>query len=164
MSNLNIYNIQQEFMLLAEELINNGGELTPEIEERLIINQGNLEHKARGYGYIIKDLENDNETIDKEIARLTTLKKSRSKTIDRMKETVKNTMELFNVSEIKSPTLKINFRRSETVEVDTLIIDAKWCNVKTTLTPDKKAIKEAILRGEEVVGATIETHQNLQIK
>ena len=164
MSNLNIYNIQQEFMLLAEELINNGGELTPEIEERLIINQGNLEHKARGYGYIIKDLENDNETIDKEIARLTTLKKSRSKTNDRMKETVKNTMELFNVSEIKSPTLKINFRRSETVEVDTLIIDAKWCNVKTTLTPDKKAIKEAILRGEEVVGATIETHQNLQIK
>ena len=164
MSNVSIYQIEHEYLTLVEDIINSGGEITPEQEMQLALTKDQLENKGRSYGYVVKQLESDCDQIDAEISRLTALKKSRSKTIDRMKETVKNAMILFNVDEIKSPTLKINFRNSETVEVESAVIPEEWCTKKTTLTPDKKRIKEALEGGETIVGAYIEKHKNLQIR
>ena len=161
---LKLYEIEAEYMALAQSIIDNGGEISEEQNESLQINQTNLETKARGYGFICMDLENEINIIDSEIARLTALKKSRNKTIDQLKERVSGAMILYGIDKIESPTLKISFRNSESVEVEELIIDAKFCNIKTTITPDKAKIKEAIKRGEAVVGAVLKQNKNLQIR
>lgn len=161
---LSIYQIEHEYIILTEQIIENGGEITPENEQQLAINRDQLEAKGRSYGYVIKSLESDIDTIDAEIKRLSALKQSRNKTIDRLKEVVKNAMEMYDITEIKTPTLKINFRKSESVEVDELIINKKWCNIKQTITPDKTKIKEALKQGEVIEGATINYKNNLQIK
>jgi hypothetical protein len=165
MSKLKLYEIEAEFMALAQSIIDNGGEVSPEQEELLQINQTNLETKARGYGFIVIDLESEITIIDGELARLTALKKSRSKTIDKLKEMVSNAMSMYGIDKIESPTLKLSFRKSESVEIeDEKYILNEYCTIKTTSTPNKNKIKEAIKSGVDVFGAVLVENKNLQIK
>jgi hypothetical protein len=56
-------------------------------------------------------------------------------------------------------------RRSEAVEVDVIeALPSAFQNVKTVVTADKMAIKEAIKKGKTVFGARIIENFNLQIK
>ena len=160
-----LYQIEQEYMLLADEIIANEGELTPELEERLKINQDQLETKGKGYGYIIKDIEAEIMAIDIEIKRLTAMKKQRFNAVEKLEEPLKQAMLLHDISELKTPTLKISFRKSESVFIENPeLLDKNYVTVVRTESPNKVAIKDAIKRGETVVGAVIVSNLNLQIK
>jgi hypothetical protein len=162
---LSLYNIEQNYLTLVENLIDNGGELTPELETELAITKQDLQNKGVCYGFIVKELEGNIDLIDLEIKRLNALKKPLVNSIDRLKNNLSNAMQMFEVTELKTPLLKINFRKSESIEVtDIDLLDADF--VKTTITKaaDKIAIKEAIKQGENVQGAVLVTNQNLQIK
>lgn len=165
MGNLNLYQIQNEFIHLADQIIELSGEITPELELQLQINQDQLEHKGRSYGYIIKTLESDIDVIDAEIKRLQSFKVSRNKTVERLKETISNAMQLYQIEKLESPTLKISFRKSESVEIENQdLLDAEFLETKTTVTPNKTKIKEAIKNGEFVTGAVLKHNKNLQIR
>lgn len=163
--NQSIYKIQNEFQLIIAEVINNEGEITPELETALTINKEQLQSKAVDYCYVIKQLDYDCEQIDNEIARLNKLKKVRSNLTDRLKNTVSSAMQLYEVEKIETPLIKLSFRNSESVEItNEQQLDACFIVTKTVSTPDKKAIKDAIKSGVFVEGATISYNKNLQIK
>jgi hypothetical protein len=163
--NQSIYKIQNEFQLIIAEVINNEGEITPELETALIINKEQLQSKAVDYCYVIKQLDYDCEQIDNEIARLNKLKKVRSNLTDRLKNTVSSAMQLYDVEKIETPLIKLSFRNSESVEItNESQLDACFIVTKTVSSPDKKAIKDAIKSGVLVCGATISYNKNLQIK
>ena len=162
---LSLYTIEQNYLTLVENLIDNGGELTPELETELAITKQDLQNKGVCYGFIVKELEGNIDLIDLEIKRLNALKKPLVNSIDRLKNNLSNAMQMFEVTELKTPLLKINFRKSESVEVtDIDLLDADF--VKTTITKaaDKIAIKEAIKAEIPVRGAVLLTNYNLQIK
>jgi hypothetical protein len=163
--NQSIYKIQNEFQLIIAEVINNEGEITPELETALTINKEQLQSKAVDYCYVIKQLDYDCEQIDNEIARLNKLKKVRSNLTDRLKNTVSSAMQLYEVEKIETPLIKLSFRNSESVEItNESQLDACFIVTKTVTTPDKKAIKDAIKSGVFVEGATISYNKNLQIR
>jgi len=165
MGNLSLFEIESQYRLLADTLIEAGGELTDGMETALQINKTDLETKARSYGYVVLDLESEVEQIDAQIKRLSAMKSARNKTIDRLKETVSNAMQLFEISEVKTATLKINFRKSESVEIDNLdLLDATYKVEKVSVTANKVKIKEDIKTGISVTGAILQVNQNLQIK
>jgi len=92
-------------------------------------------------------------------------KKQREKASEYLKDRIKHAMDLFEIEEIKTPLVKINFRKSETVEVDDVNqLPAAYKVIKVTEQADKAAIKAALKDGVEVTGCSIETHRNLQIK
>lgn len=160
-----LYQIEQNYLTLVESLIENGGELTPELETELSINKEQLQNKGVCYGFIVKELEGNIDLIDLEIKRLQALKKPLVNSIDRLKNNLSQAMQMFDVTELKTPLLKINFRKSESIEVtDIDLLDADF--VKTTITKaaDKIAIKEAIKAEIPVRGAVLITNYNLQIK
>ena len=161
---MNLYKIESDYIALANAIIDQDGEVTENQELALQITNEALQTKGIAYSYLIKSLEYYNEILDAEIKRLQSMKKTRTNLTDRLKYTLKDAMILFGISELKTATLKVNFRKSESVEVNEEIIDKKWCREKITYTPDKKAIKEAIEQGVEVVGASISYNQNLTIK
>jgi hypothetical protein len=163
--NQSIYKIQNDFQLIIAEVINNEGEITPELETALTINKEQLQSKAVDYCYVIKQLDYDCEQIDNEIARLNKLKKVRSNLTDRLKNTVSSAMQLYDVEKIETPLIKLSFRNSESVEItNEQQLDACFIVTKTVTTPDKKAIKDAIKSGVFVEGATISYNKNLQIR
>ena len=49
----NIYNIQQNLLSIFEQIEENEGELTPELELALQINQANFKNKVRDYTKVI---------------------------------------------------------------------------------------------------------------
>jgi len=165
MGNLSLFEIESQYRLLADTLIEAGGELTDGMETALQINKTDLETKARSYGYVVLDLESEVEQIEAQIKRLSAMKSARNKTIDRLKETVSNAMQLFEISEVKTATLKLNFRKSESVEIDNLdLLDATYKVEKVSVTANKVKIKEDIKAGINVLGAVLQVNQNLQIK
>ena len=162
---ISIFNIEQNYNKLAEQLIENDGELTSELSEQLAITEEQLQNKSVAYSFVIKQMDADVDIIDAEIKRLQAAKKQREKASEYLKERIKHAMELFSIEEIKTPLVKINFRKSESVEVDDVNqLPSLYKVVKVTEQADKAAIKAAIKDGVDVAGCRIETHRNLQIK
>jgi len=160
---MNLYEITREAMELASLLETE--ELTPELEQALVINQDKLQAKANNYAKVIVNIQSDADAIDAEIKRLKAMKESKERAITRLKEAVKNAMLVSNIEKIESPLFKLSIRKSEAVEVDMLEgLPSEFVNIKNVMTPDKLAIKEAIKRGEFVLGARLVDNFNLQIK
>ena len=160
---MNLYTLTQEAQYLAVLLETE--ELTPELEQALIINQDQLQAKAVNYAKVIANYQAESDAIDQEIKRLKAMKDSREKKIEWLKESVKKAMLVSGIEKVESPLFKLAVRRSESVEVDMVeALPNAFQNVKNVVTADKVAIKEAIKRGENVTGARLVENFNLQIK
>lgn len=160
---MSIYNITDDFSQIMAEIESNGGEISPEIDEKLQINQFNLIEKTTNYVHVIKTLEFECDIIDIEIKRLQELKKQRSNFTQSLKDRLKNAMQAMELTEIKTALNKINFRKSESVEIiDESILPSYVLIYEPKI--DKKKIKEIIKNGGQVFGAKIVENQNLQIK
>jgi hypothetical protein len=162
---MNIFNIQTEYQLLVNELIENGGEITPEIELALQINKDNFHSKSENFAYVTKQFDAEMDIIDNEIKRLQQAKKSREKTIQRLKDTIELAMLTFDIDKIETPLIKISFRKSESVEVsDVNELPNEFKTIKLTETADKLKIKDALKSGMFISGCSIKSNRNLQIK
>jgi hypothetical protein len=160
---MNLYNITTEMKNLTLQL--EEGELTPELEQALVITQDQLQAKAIDYCYVIKNIESDSEAIDNEIKRLKAMKEAKDNTIDRLKEAVRNAMLASGIDKIESSLFKLSLRRSESVEVVNIDqLPENLITVKKTVSPDKVKIKEAIKAGLTVEGANLIENYSLQIK
>lgn len=160
---MNLFNIKQEYINLVNTIIDNNGELSPELSQALAINETELKEKAINYGYVIRSFEYENDIIDAEIKRLKALKEQKEKAIQKLKDAVSDAMNLYGIEKVESPALKLSFRKSESIEISENL-DKRFMIEKVTLQPDKVAIKEAIKKGEQVDGAVLVINQNLQIK
>lgn len=120
----NIYNIQQELLEIFNQIEENEGELTPELEEALAIKEDEFKSKVEAYTGVIKQLELDLSGIKAEQLRLTALKVSKEKTIDRLKSIIIEAVNRFgDTSKTGSKFLdygtgKVSLRKSESVELD----------------------------------------------
>lgn len=159
-----IYDISKDLLEIKELLIENGGEISEETENKLIISEQELEVKAANYGMVIKDILLESEAIDKAIQDLQAKQTKRAKTILRLKETVSNAMQSFGITKVETPTVKISFRKSSKVVIEQEdLIPKKFIKEKVSTSIDKTELKKALKEGN-VLGASIEETQNIQIK
>lgn len=164
--NLSLYNIEQEYAQIVQALLEAGGETTPEMDEALALNKEQLQTKAVNYGFIVRQLEGEVKIIESELERLSDLKASRKKSVDKLKKAVADAMIHHGCQWIESPVMKLSLRASESVEIDDekAIPVLQFMREKVTLSPDKALIKEALKAGEIVPGAHIQVNHSLQIK
>ena len=76
MSNLSLYHITSEQLRINELLEESGGELTPEIEEALAINETNFLTKSEGYIESIAKYKALAEAADVRIKEMQRIKKT----------------------------------------------------------------------------------------
>jgi len=158
-----IYQLTTEALEIASLLEEN--ELTPEIEQALVINQDELKEKALNYAYVIRTFEDDVTAIENEIKRLRALKEAKTNSIERLRESISTAMNIYGIEKVESPLLKLSFRKSEAVEItNEEVLPMSFKTEKVTYTPNKVKIKEAIKNGETVFGAILQINSNLQIK
>lgn len=161
-----LFQIQSEYLQLAEILEDNGGEITPELEDQLNINQEQLQLKGVNYALVVRQLDGEAEIIKNEIDRLTKLKKSKENAAQRLKDTLKGAMELYGIQSIKGDLINITLRNNSAGVVieNESDIPKDYITEKVVTTPDKKAIKAAIDSGIEVKGAYLTYSKSLLIK
>lgn len=95
--NSNIFNIEQEYLDIINQVEANDGELTPELEEALTINAENRDAKMRNYVYVIKQKEADVNMVKDEITRLREVSTRSVKLVDKLKSTIVKALELFDL-------------------------------------------------------------------
>lgn len=162
---MNIYQIQNEYLLLINQIIENGGEITPQQELNLQITRDQLQDKGTNYAFVIKKLDAECDIIDAEIKRLSELKKVRQNACERLKNNISHAMQIFEVDKIESPLIKLSFRKSQSVNVaDVNSLPNEFKTIKVTEQADKMKIKQALLNGEVIEGCEIVNNNNLQIK
>ena len=161
-----IYNIEREYLDIAEMLQENGGELTTETEIALAINKEELQVKAANYGYVVKSMLDTNVNIDAEIERLNALKLINVKTIERLKYSVENAMKIYGIEEIKVNNIKISFRKSTSTLIENEnLIPKKYFQTKPAIkTVSLKMVGDALKAGIKVKGASLSDNKKLQIK
>lgn len=121
---MNIFQISQELLDIFQELENNDGELTEELESRLTIVQANFKEKVKSYTDIIKYTNGEIDIIDKEVARLKKLKESKQKAIARLENVIIRAISMFGETTksggkfVDFGTGKVSVRNTEKVEVD----------------------------------------------
>jgi len=157
-----LYNITAEQRDLINEIEALEGELTPDMEIKLAINESQLQQKSIGYLEIIKKKEAYNTLIDTEIKRLQALKKQSNNTIGFLKENLLNAVKTFGGYEVGLS--KFGTRKSSSVEVeDVNNLPKEYKVVTVTERADKKKLKEALKGGKEIEGVWINEHLNLKI-
>lgn len=121
---MNIWQIQQDLLAVFNELEENGGELTEELEEKLAISKENFKTKVEGYVNVIKQVKSDIAAIDQESKRLAELKKSKNAVIERLTKVLVPAIQNFgDVSKSGSAfvdygTGKVSIRNTQKVELD----------------------------------------------
>jgi len=158
-----LYDIKNEYLELVTEIEELEGELTPELEYKLKINQNELQTKAIAYHSVILSKEAFNTTIDNEIKRLQAMKKQNNNVIDRLKNSLVSAIELFG--EFKIGTNTFGLRKSERVEIeDVNLLPKEFKTVKVTEQANKIEIKKALKLGQEIKNTYLKEIYNLKIK
>ena len=163
-----LYEISDNFLTTVDAIMENGGELTEELEKRF--DEGQLAFKDKAANIIRYELglDGDVETVKKEIARLQTRLRSIENRKEWMRGYLKRNMEATGITQIKHPMLPTIFiaKSPASVEiVDEMALPAEYVETATMMRVDKKAILVALKAGKEVSGAIlVDDKTNLRVK
>lgn len=120
----NIYQIQQDLLAIFDILEENGGELTPELEEQLAITEESFKDKVESYAKVISLYQDDLAAIKRETERLKKLKESKEKLIERLSKVIIEAIEKFGdekpktkVKYIDYGTGQVSIRKSQAVQL-----------------------------------------------
>ena len=157
----NLFNIDAELYEVYNEIENNGGEMTPELEATLEITEAERLTKGEGYVYVIKQLRSQSDMIKSEIKRLQEIEKRYQNSADKLANTLLQSVVAHG--QIKTALVTISTRKSKSVSItDESLLGAEFLRIKTE--PNKTAIKEALESGQEVQGALIVENYSLNIR
>lgn len=125
---MNIFDIEKELISIFDEIEEQGGELTADLEKRLAITQETFKDKVEGYTNVIKSLNNDCEAIKQEQKRLKDLYDKKAKTAESLKNILIHAINEFGdtkksgVKYIDYGTGEVSVRKSKAVSVDTDLV------------------------------------------
>lgn len=157
-----LYHIETEYLTIINQVEELDGELTPELEAQLSINEKELQGKSIAYLEFIGSKEHLNNRINDEIKRLQALKKSNDSLIKNLKNRLLDAVKLFGDFEVG--LTKFGTRKSSSTLVnDVNSLPKEYKTSTVTEQADKKAIKEALQHGEKIEGCEIITNINLKI-
>ena len=121
---MNIFNISRELEDIFYQIEENGGEITPELEEKLTITEDKLYDKLDGYRRIHSKLLSDAKTCKEEETRIAKLRKTKENQAERLKDTMLTAVQQFGAlgksgnRTINLPDAKLYTKSSACTEVD----------------------------------------------
>lgn len=123
---MNLYELTAEQARIEALLEENGGEITPEIEEALTLTEEALPRKVDGYGVLIRQFAATEAACDAEIKRLQAIKKTAQNAQRSMKDRILFAMQSFGFDKLAGTTTKFSTRASKAVELDEETLLARY--------------------------------------
>ena len=163
MSNLTLYNISADFLRIVEALQENDGELTPEIEEALLVNDQNFIAKTENYIEAIAMMEAYEQLAADREKEFQAKKRKAANAKRRLKERLQYAMELMGRDKVEIGLNKLSLRESLSVNItDEARIPAYYIKVETKI--NKDSIRRDLKAGIAVEGAELLTTKSIQIR
>lgn len=154
MSNLSLYDIGQEWQQLEDALLESGGEITEELEERLGELMVAETSKINGYLAVRANLKMLAEGADAESKRLAMKKKAAENAVARMEERLLQHMLLTGKDEIVADLGKVKVQEASTPPlelvdegIDPKAVDERY--QKHSVTIDRAKLKADLQSGDE---------------
>lgn len=152
---MKLYEIPVEFGLLEQALIENDGELTPELEKSLDDFLKSGKEKIEGGAMVVRGLEMDAEACKAEAKRLQERAAALEKNADRLKKLVLHALDgafggkiktaLFTIwGQTSAPTINLDLEPG----ADLACLPEQFVRVKRELAKD--VVKETLKRGEAI--------------
>lgn len=152
-------NYKQVYDLISEQ-----GDEQALIDTLASINDA-LEDKADGYASVIKSLQADNSAIDEEIKRLKQRKTSNENGVKRLKDNLKESMELTGKEKFKTAFNSFSISKnapSKEVLDEKLIPKDYWISQAPKI--NSKLLLDDLKAGKEVPGAEIKQTRSLRVR
>lgn len=113
-----LFQLSADMSAIEDALWENGGELTPELEQALTETEQSISAKIDGYNAVIRSFASQESVLDAEIKRLTALKKIAENAQKRLKSHICDTMGMFGIEKLEGAYCKISRARSSRVETN----------------------------------------------
>ena len=160
-----LYSITSEMEKIMSMIEDANGEITPELEQALAINEEQFVQKAEDYGHAILNLKAMAAAAKAEKDRLANLQKFYENTQKRLEGALSQAMQVFGQDKVENATMRLSLRHTTATEVDDItLLPSEFKTTKMEEVADKTAIKKAIQSGEAVPGAHLVENVSLQIK
>ena len=120
------------------------------------------EQKIEGISLWVKNLEAEKEAVKHEKDNFADRERRLGKKIDSLKRYLTYALD---GQKFSTPKVAVSFRKSESVLVkDKYLIPDNYMNLSVVREPNKTAIKNALKRGEEIMGVELLEKRNISIK
>lgn len=168
-----LYELTGQMAAIEEALEENGGELTPELEEVWQETAESLPMKVDGYNKVIANMTAYSKNIDAEIKRLQTLKKTADNSVKRVKEHLVDVMKQWGIAKLEGSYCKMTLTTSTATEVDEETVLAPYRSrlakldlpdwITADLKVSKTALKEAF-KDKDVTPAGVQFVENQSLR
>jgi len=156
--------LQQLFEQMDIEASENDGVISDSLMHLLDLIQIEKDSKLLDIARYVKQLEYEVKAIKDEELKLADRRTGISKKIASLEDFLQ--FQLGEGNNLKDANTCMSWRKSQRVviEVEVDKLPVEYVRAKTSIEPDKKAIKDSIESGNMVDGCRLEVIQNLQIK
>lgn len=162
---MNLFDIEMMHREVVDELIENGGAMSPELEARMAISRELFEAKGETYALIIKEMKGEIEQLEDLIASLQKKKKNREAAIETMSGRLLRAMQAFDIPKFKTLRVSMWVGSSKKLKVlDHNLIPKAYQKEVTEWKVLNAEIKAALDEGKEIPGVELMEGQHLQIR
>lgn len=148
--------------ILATEVDQDTGELTPETLEKLTELDMKLEHKALAVAAYLKGERAEGDAVMQQSKHLAERAKGHFKRADSLEGYL--AFWLPTGREASDPTTQIKWSKSKSVTiVDAGLIPDEYQRTRTEVKPDKPLIAKALKSGRDVEGAVLTTNHKIKV-
>lgn len=173
---MTIYELAAEWQRLEDELYENGGVLTEEMEAQMAETKESLKDKIDNYQRLIARLTAQAAEAKVEEERLSKLRRTAENSVKSLKNHILGCMQAFGLDKIEGELCKVSTARVKSVECnnDTIVSPYEdsirelnatlpsWITLEPKVS--KTTLKEVLASGCEVDGAQIVTGLSLRIR
>lgn len=165
---MDLYHLGKELQMVKNEIIDDQGVISEELEARLDSLNLELNQKAQGIRKWLTGITGNEESINKEIKRLQHILMGQSRLRQRLEQYVKTTMENADVPVIETPIGTFSIVKnppSVEVVVKEMVPDQFMRVIPEQKEPNKTLIADALKSGVDVPGCKLITDRTrLKIK
>ena len=146
---MRLYDLTAELLNFEEELQENYGEITEDMQERYDELLTLTRDKMENYIKLIRNMEAERDAIKVEADRLSTRAKTKDNSIKSLKELLRYSMDALDMGKVNTTVGSISVRQAPKVKThirEDAIVPARFMRAKYE--PDLKAIAEALEAGD----------------
>lgn len=163
---MSLYQISNEYNEILSNLYDDDGVVNETELARLEANELAMEKKAIAIASFIKNMDAERVAIDTAKKAMADREKIYKKRIDELEGYLLSNMERRGITNVKCPYFEIKLKKCPpSVDVsDASLLPAEYTRTKTEIFPDKIKMKEEMMMGVLIPGASLKTNLRLEIK